>query len=323
MSWALLKKTYRDGQILLIACAATLLAFSWIRVWIVASMETQQFQRLASNLPEIIKRLAPVPIDQLISYPGLVSFTFEEPLAYLIMAVWAIARGSDSVSGEVGRGAIEMLLAQPVSRLRYLTTHLVVTILGVCLLAGSAYAGTHIGVETAHVRARKPPRVWTVPFFGAKIQAPATKDEWTTIPMSRNAEPKLFIVAAANYAALGIFLTGITTALSSFDRSRGRTIGIVVGFYVVETVLELTGMAIDSLRWLLHLTFFSAYEPVAFVTKVARNQDLAWRFWAIESTGRWPDLGPLGCDLLLIGLGMLGMIVGMILFCRRDLPAPL
>jgi len=325
MTWALLKRTWRDGRVLLAACAVTLLAFAWVRILIVASMETHQFQRLARNLPEIIQRLAPVPIDQLVSYPGLIGFTFEEPLAYLIMAVWTIARASDSVSGELGRGSLEMLLAQPVSRSRYLVTHLLITLLGIAILAGAAYAGTHLGIRTTGIRAQQPPRTWTVPFFGTRIPAPTTggKPETVIIPMSHYVKPRLFVIAALNYAALGVFLAGVTTAVSALDRNRGRTIGLIVGFYVIETVLELTGMAVEGCRWLLRLTFFAAYEPVAFVTASARNPAVAWSILSPESKGQWPDLGPIGCDLLLASLGLLGMLLGVLFFCRRDLPAPL
>ena len=113
MNRAFLLKSIRDARLLLLACSAMLFAFSWIRIFIVASVEAGRFQKIARNLPDMIKRLSPVPIDELVSYPGLVGFTFEEPTVYLIMAVWATSRASDSVSGEIGRGTMELLLAHP------------------------------------------------------------------------------------------------------------------------------------------------------------------------------------------------------------------
>lgn len=323
MTWTLLKKTFRDGLGLLAACGGMIFAFAWIRVWIVASMETHQFQRIARNLPDLVKRLSPVPIDQFITYPGLIGFTFEEPLAYLTMAVWTIARGSDCVSGEIGRGSMEMLLAQPISRLRYLITHSLVTLLGIAIIASAAYVGTHLGVKTAEVRVHKPSKPWTVPFFGMKLQSQKPSDEYTMIPLGQYIKPKLFVVCTLNYAALGVFLAGATTCLSAFDRSRGRTIGMIVGFYVIQTVMELTGMVVEGYRWLLRFTFFGAYEPVAMATNVARDHDLAWRFWANKSTGAWPDLGPVGYDTVLTVLGLSGFVVAAWVFARRDVPAPL
>ena len=59
MSWSLLRKTFNDARWLLLACVGVIFAFSWIRVFIVASIELYQFQRLARNLPDMIQRLAP------------------------------------------------------------------------------------------------------------------------------------------------------------------------------------------------------------------------------------------------------------------------
>jgi ABC-2 type transport system permease protein len=323
VSFPLFRKTVNDARWLLIACAATLFAFSWIRVIIVASMETYQLQRIARNLPDLIKRLSPVPIEQLISYPGLVGFTYEEPLAYLIMAVWTISRGSDIVSGEISRGTMEMLLAQPVSRLRYVMTHTLVTVLGVAVLSFAAYGGTYGGVTTTGIKNRKPARTWTVPLFNMKLESQERKEEFEWIPMTKFVEPKVYWAASANYASLGVFLAGATTFLSSFDRYRWRTIGIIVGFYVIQTIVELTGMAVEGYRWLLNFTFFAAYEPVATVTEASKDASSAWRFWSPETHGMIPDLGPMGCNAALLSMGAAGIIAAAIIFCRRDLPAPL
>jgi ABC-2 type transport system permease protein len=320
---ALLRKTVRDARWLLLACAATLFAFSWIRVIIVATVETYRFQRIARNLPDFVKRLSPVPLDELINYPGLISFTYEEGLAYLIMALWTITRASDCVAGELSRGTLEMLLSQPISRLRYLLVHSAVTVAGIMLLATAAYAGTYTGIHTASVKAPRPTWQWRVPILGIDIGSADNGERAQRIPMTQYVEPRLFRTATVNYACLGCFLAGLTTALSSLDRYRWRTIGIVVGFYIVQLVFELTGMAIESCHWMLRWTFFSAYEPVAFTTRAVQDPDSAWRFLAKTSHGIVPDLGPLGYDSILLGLGLLGFVAAAIIFCRRDLPAPL
>lgn len=320
MTLALLRKIINDVRWLLLGCLITLFAFAWIRVAIVASMETQQLQRIARNLPEMVKRLMPVPIEELINYPGLVGFTFEEPMVYLIMAVWAIARASDSVSGEIGRGTMEMLLAQPVGRMTYLLTHSSVTFVGIVLLATAAYAGTHVGIHQTHVKVRKI-RVWNVPFF--RVPSGDDKDNYELEPMSKFVSPSTFKSPAVNYACLGVFLAGITTAASSWDRYRWRTIAIVVTFYILQTIVEVVGLAVDGCRWMLGLTFFSVYEPVAIATAAAKDSTVNWRFFAEESLGYLPDLGPLGFDVVLLSLGIGGFVLGAWIFQRRDLPAPL
>jgi ABC-2 type transport system permease protein len=323
VSAPLFRKTFNDSRWLLVACAGVLFAFSWIRVIIVASIELHQFQRLARNLPELIQRLSPVPLDRLINYPGLLSFTYEEPLAYLIMAVWSVSRGSDCVSGEIGRGTMEMLLAQPISRLRYLTMHTLVSLLGIVLLSLAAHAGTTVGVQATQIKQPPARRQFTVPFIGLKLDAAAGEKQPKYVPISQYVKRVPFWIAAVNYACLGVFLLGLSTAMSAWDRYRWRTIGIVVGFYVVQSVIELVGMAIQRCRWMLHLTFFAAYEPVAFVTQSAKQPETPWLFWASQSAGSLPDLGPMGCNTVLLVLGAAGLLAANLIFHRRDIPAPL
>ena len=124
-------------------------------------------------------------------------------------------------------------------------------------------------------------------------------------------------------ATLPVLLAGVTTAVSSWDRYRWRTIAIIVAFYIFQTILEVTGMAVEQCRWMLKLTFFSVYEPVAFATEAAKNPEFSGRFLAEESQGYLPDLGPLGYDSILLVLGLVGFVVAAIVFHRRDIPAPL
>ena len=81
-------------------------------------------------------------------------------------------------------------------------------------------------------------------------------------------------------------------------------------------------MAVQSCWWMLNFTFFSAYEPVSFATEYAKDPDTAWDFFAGESLGYLPDLGPLGCDFALLLMGLTAAAVGAFVFIKRDLPAP-
>lgn len=323
MNRALIKKTVLDSLWLCLACLVTIVAFSWIRIVIVSSIEAIRFQKIANNLPDMVKRLSPVPIDDLINYPGLISFTWEEPMAYLIMAVWTITRASDAVSGELGRGTLEMILSQPVSRLNYLVTHTTITLLGVALLAGGSLAGTKVGIDNATVKVSQQSIRFQVPLFGMKLPIGAIPRQPKPVPMKSLVQTKTFVPATINYFCLGVMLTGVTTALSAVDRYRWRTIGIMVGFYVIQTVFELTGMAVEGWKWILHLTVFSVYEPVSFSTKTAKDPAFAWRFLQTESSGYLPDLGPLGCDVVLLLIGIAGIVIACRVFVKRDLPAPL
>lgn len=319
MNRALWKKAIYESSLLFLGCGIVLYMFCWVRVWITSRLEMGRFQNILENLPESWQRLAPVPIEQLFSYEGRIAVTYEEPVVYLMMAIWCIARSSDAVSGGLGRGTMEMLLAQPVSRRQVIGIHTAVTLIGVFLLAVLAYVGTMTGINTTIVSQAAPPA--EIPIFGFDI--PFTGGEPVDTPMADIVTPQTFLPAAINYFGLGVFLVGFTTLMSSWDRYRWRTIGITVGFYVISTILELLGLAVDGMKWVKCLTFFSAYEPIRFVSEAVGDPDREWAWIIRDTAGAFESLGPLSYDAILICLGLMGIFLGAFIFCRRDLPAPL
>ncbi len=159
---------------------------------------------------------------------------------------------------------------------------------------------------------------WSLPFWQSSLS-----DDLQQIPMRQLAGFGMFIPAALNYFSLGYFLAGICTLLSSWDRYRWRTIGLMMGFYVVQMLAEILGQAFEKISWVRQLSFFRAYEPVMFVSEAASQPELGWSWLIRDSAGKIVDIGPLTCDAILITLGTLGFAAAMAVFCRRDLPAPL
>lgn len=319
MNIALWKKGVREAYLLFLGCGSILYLFCWVRVWITSRLEMGRFQNILENVPQSWQRLLPVPIDQLFSYEGRIAVTYEEPVVYLMMAIWCIARSSDAVSGGLGRGTMEMLLAQPVSRRQVIGTHTAVTLIGVLLLSIIAYLGTYTGICTTVVTELTKPV--EVPLFG--IDIPFTGGQPIDVPMVEKVAPETFLPAAVNYFALGIFLVGFTTLMSAWDRYRWRTIGITVGFYVISTILELVGLAVDGFQWVKWFTFFAAYEPVRFVSEAVSYPDREWAWIVRDSSGAFQALGPLSYDMILVSLGIAGILIGTLIFCRRDLSAPI
>ena len=283
MTWALWEKSLRDAKWLLLGCSVLMFAFHWIRVWVTSHFTMGDVRKLLEFAPEFLKGLFAVPPDVIAAPAGRLAIGYDDPLVVVIMSCWAISRGSDSVSGEIGRGTMEVLLAQPVRRSEILLSSVVVNLLGAMTLATFAWLGTYFGLVMI------------------ALDEPVSAD--------------ILLPAAVNLFALGAFLGGIATMLSSCDRYRTRTIGIVIAFYVVQTIMKLIGIAVPGYSWLKQYTFLTAFEP----------QQLAYRFWprvlADDAQQSW-DLF-LQFNGLLVGLGMLSYAVAVIVFARRDLPAPL
>jgi ABC-2 type transport system permease protein len=285
MNRALWKKNWREARWLLAGCALLMFAFQWLRVWLVSQVPLENFRLILNLLPSKLEKLMPVPFHQVATQVGRIAAAYDEPLVILIVTVWAIARGSDAVSGEISRGTMEMLLAQPVRRSSVLATQAVVTIAGGAVIALAAWVGTALGLALI------------------SLGEPVTANQ--------------FLPCIANLFALATFIAGLATLTSSCDRHRWRTIGIVGAFYAVEMVVKVIGRVSPKMHWMSYLTFFTPFEPQALIADPRRT----WSFW-IWDDGQLL-LGGLGFDSILLGLGLACYLAAGVIFARRDLPAPL
>ncbi len=320
----LLKKCLHDSKWLLLACCAAVFSFCWLRVWIVSQVDTTRFKAILDMLPGDWQRFTPVDFEWLITYQGRVALAYDELIVVICVSIWAIARGSDCVSGEIGRGTMEMLLAQPLGRGKLLWTHAGVTVAGMIALAAATWLGNWAGIQSTWIEEEVLPSVpIPIPFPGVdwKIPLPFAEASIQLVPMTEKIDPGVLIPASVNLFALGVMLAGFTTLMSSWDRYRWRTIGIVIGVYVVQVMIKIAGMASDPLSWLMYLSVFTAYEP-EFMVRIADTAPGS--IWSWQLAGQ-PEFvfGPLAYHVVLIAVGALCYVAAAIVFCRRDIPAPL
>src|SRR5690242_13021996 len=146
MNWPLFKKSLRDARWLLVGCVALIFFFCWLEVWLTTKVRMSDVRVILGKVPPIVRRMSPVPIEDLFTNAGRIAAGFEHPIVLVLAAIWGVGRGSDAVSGELGRGTMEMLLAQPVRRLHILTSQGVATILGAVLIASASWLGTAVGL---------------------------------------------------------------------------------------------------------------------------------------------------------------------------------
>lgn len=261
-------------------------AVHWLRVWVSSFFTSSDLEGMFGFMPEFVEPLLPVPFSQIATAAGRIAVAYDDPIVLLVVTVWALSRGSDAVSGELNRGTMEMVLAQPVTRLGVLLSHAGMTLGGAAVLAAVAWSGTSVGLAMIAVEEPIPTRV--------------------------------FIPAALNLFAFTAFLAGLTTMVSSATSYRSRTLGMVGGFYAVSMVVKIIGRAVPHWHWLSNFSFFTPFEPQALVG----NASKAWTFWVPKAKGSF-ELGGLGYDSILIGLGLLAYVAAAAIFHRRDLPAPL
>ena len=321
MNLALLKKCLLEVRLLFAACLVLLFAFCFVRVFIVASLELTDFAAIVERLWDKWGKFSAVPLSHLLSYPGRVALAYDEPIVVFCISIFAIARGSDAVSGELNRGTLELLLAQPVSRLQVLYEQAAVTIGCLLLLSLATWCGTFTGIQFASVKESVPPPRIKLPFLPS-VPLPVQSDEKIEVPMRDKVDPAVYWPGVANLFCLGCAIAGVSTLASACDRYRWRTIGIVSGLYVVSLILKIVGLAFDDWSWLKQLSLFTAYEPQKFIATAVRTPAETWTLLRYGD-GAIVDLGSLGYNGILLAVAVSSYIAAGIIFHRRDLPAPL
>ena len=319
MNRVLINKYLGGSALLWGSLAVTLFAFAWVRVWVVSLLDMSQFKTVLDQFRQF-ERFAPIDFDSILTYTGRVGMTFDEPVVIFCIVTWAIARGSDVVAGELNRGTLEMLLAQPIRRTTLMLSHAIVAVAGLIGLTLAVWAGLAVGIAVTSVDESVPPPTITVPIIEWKI--PIAEDGGSvSVPLSERVETATFAPSVVALFAFGFFVLAMATLASSFERYRWRAIGLTIGTYVIQLVMYGLGKSSESLSWLKQTSFFNAYKP-QMTTRLVTDDSLsaAFDFRTPIESGMLPAMFyPAG---LILG-GVVMYAIALRIFNRRDLPAPL
>jgi ABC-2 type transport system permease protein len=317
----LLKKYYQESILLWVALALVLFFFPWVRIWTVSQFELTGFAPLIEQF-RAFEKFSPVPLDQFLTYHGIIGITYDEPVVLLCVLTWCIARGTDVVSGELNRGTMEMLLAQPIHRWKILTSHAIVTTVGLGLLCLLVYLGVYLGIHTNSTPVASTMKI-TVPWLEWNVANPFASKQMRQTPLSELVAPDEFIAATMNLFSLGFAVLGLGVLASSFDQYRWRSIGIVIGVYVLSLLLFILSKSTPSMAVFKPFTFLSAYQPAWMIQQVHKDPQRQWYWSNSQHASSWQDtIGPLGYISLLILLGIAAYAIAFLRFSKRDLPAP-
>jgi ABC-2 type transport system permease protein len=327
MTFALIRKLLRDVRLPLVVVALLLTAFQclWAKI---TERIVGQIVPFFSGLA-MAQKLAPDAVESLLfKGPGQLTRTlmggetikldsamdmltigYVHPLMQVLFCIWAIGRSAGAIAGEIDRGTMELLLAQPLPRWRLLLAHFCVDVLTIPVLCLSLWAGSALGV-------------WLV--------GPITIDQeaMKTFRLPFGALPapdsgRLYIDAAAmgpglwNVAALIFAIGGYTMWLSARGRFRWQVMGAAVLITLLQFLANVVGQLWDVGAPLRPLTVFYYYQPQQII--------LSGR-WTVDLGTVWNGGEPLVAVNVLVVLFTVGAVgYGMALwtFCWRDLPAPL
>jgi ABC-2 type transport system permease protein len=224
----------------------------------------------------------------------MLSVGYVHPLVITIFCIWGIGRASGAIAGEIDRGTMELLLAQPLPRYRIVLAHLIVDVLTIPVLCLGTWGGTWLGL-------------WS---FGMLDTQAAVSDP-------KFANPWHFGPGLVNAAALLFAITGITLWLSSLGRFRGRVMGLAVLVVLVQYLVNVIGQMLDWFKFLRPFTVFYYYQP---------QQIILQGKWWVDLGEVWNNGHPLVWVYpvaVLFTVGAIGYALAFVTFSRRDLPAPL
>jgi ABC-2 type transport system permease protein len=241
---ALWKKAVHDGRTQLLVSSGLLLLFGWVFVWLVSLFKMGAWTGFLNLLPDFVERLAGVPLAEFATVAGRLSFLYIHVIPLLTCIGWAVGRGSDTVSGGISSGHLELVLTLPIRRTSALFVSAVVMSLGAIVLPASLWLGHWLGLRTVDL--------------GTEISG------------------RIYLPAAINLFAMTFALAGITTLISSWDHDRWRTIWATGGFFIVSTIIKMVARLWEAGAWLKYLSFLSAFEPQMLVLARDKTGSLSW-----------------------------------------------
>jgi ABC-2 type transport system permease protein len=231
-----------------------------------------------------------------------------------------VGRAAGAIAGELDRGTMELLLAQPLARSRLILAHLVVDLIVIPILCLSLWAGTCLGyLLVGPIEVVDPPDLKPPPALLTLELGPFKATLKTAVPVVRETPEQRQSRLSIDLASIGpgllvpggllFAMSGYTLWQSSLGRFRWRVLGLSVLVTLLMYLVNVLGQMWDLLAPLRPLTLFYYYQP---------QQVILGGGWTM------PVLGlPVPMLLVLYGVGLAGYALAWRTFVRRDLPAPL
>jgi len=231
----LLKRLMARHGAFLAVIAALLAGFEYLICAIVATVNVRgMLEELIKNLPPFARTLVEQQFFGGLGPAGILAFGWNHPITLALGTAVAIVLATRAVAGEIETGAVELVLSQPISRLRYFVAQVLFALLALSALIAVGACGTLLGQLV----------------YGIHVLGAGT----------------LFSIGL-NYLLLQSAWFGITLVISVFGREAGRVAatGFVLALvsYVLQVIAQLWTKATPLHRY----SVFGYYSPLDIVTR--------------------------------------------------------
>jgi ABC-2 type transport system permease protein len=229
----ILRRLLARHRTFLISCAVVLAAFQLVICAIVSSIDVGSvLEQLLALAPPAMRTL--FEQSMLGSAQGILAFALNHPVTHALMTAVAITLAARAIAGEVEHGAIELVLAQPISRTRYFMAHVAFGLGAITIVAGAAIAGSVLGRHLFGLAPLGASRAWRV---------------------------------LANLVLLQAAFYSVTLLLSAFGREAGQVASAGVLLAVVSYLIDVIASMWSKAAFLQPYSLHHYYDPRRILTE--------------------------------------------------------
>lgn len=252
MTRILLVKLLRDLRWAFLAVFTLLFLFEmlWARVTYTISEKLFSLPGFSDFLPNVLKAIFEGPGRIVQTLMGgdqinlgraidMASIGFVHPVIQTVLCIWAVGRASGAIAGEIDRGTMELLLAQPVPRGTLIRAHFLVDLITIPLLCLAMWLGMFIGLHLVGLAQHENPML--------------------------QVDPMQFLPALLGISLLVYGLSGLTIWISSMSRFRYRAMGLAVLVTLLMFLVNLLGQLWDPIALFRPLTVFYYFNPQSMI----------------------------------------------------------
>lgn len=227
--WTIFLRQLKDRRMLLLIYVVAIVVFLWMYIGFFPSFkdQTANLEELLKSFPESLSKAMNFDIKSFTTIEGFISteqFSFVWPIMLIFMVV---GFAGSAFSGEIEKGTIEILLSQPISRIK--------------LFFGRYLAGLVMLI--------------TFVFFSIFSAIPLCKIYDLSISTDR-----LVSMSILGFM-FGLAIYSISMFLSAIFSDKGKVFFISGGLLVLMYVINIIASIKDSLSDLKYASFFYYFNP--------------------------------------------------------------
>lgn len=247
MSWTVLRGTLHQHRSSIFWFAFGLVAYAWMMVWFYPEIGGGEYARMVEQMPPEIMAMFGGTEVSFGSIGGYFQTEYLGLMWMLIVASAVIVFAARAFAGEIAAGTMELVLAQPVSRIRVAVTRVVALIGYSAILASASFLPIMI--------------------FGPKYD----------IDLSWSTYWQLFAFGTLFMLAVG----GLTMLLSAMFRGAGKPGSIVAALLVSLWIADLLSGVSKAAEFFDPVNLVTYWQPGVIINGGGVSGDAWWVYGVV------------------------------------------